>query len=181
MLPINTARFRGIPIGKHPGAFGAIRKHDIHTGVDLYCTEGTRVYSMESGVVIKIDNFTGPSMGYPWWLETKAIMVRHNSGAIAVYGELIPNTCLRVGDVLQEGALLGLITPVLPPEKHRPDLPGHSVNMLHLELWKNPAPDLKWEGWELNEKRPSRIMDPTHYLKYQWELNHTREIPILTV
>lgn len=43
------------------GVFGAKRKFDMHTGIDLYCTEQTPVYAIEDGIVIGVENFTGPN------------------------------------------------------------------------------------------------------------------------
>jgi len=29
------------------GQFGTVRKHDIHTGIDLYCRQGEEVYLIQ--------------------------------------------------------------------------------------------------------------------------------------
>jgi len=60
----------------HPGTFGAIRKFDIHTGVDLYCDHGTKVYSIEPGLVISVENFTGSLAESPWWNDTQAVLIK---------------------------------------------------------------------------------------------------------
>ena len=60
-----------------PGQFGAKRRHDIHTGVDLYCEMGTDVLAVEAGVVTKVVWFTGsqaPGLG-EWWNDTLAILI----------------------------------------------------------------------------------------------------------
>ena len=59
------------------GMFGATRKYDIHTGIDLYCEENDRVYSEVDGVVHKIHPFTGAIANSPWWNDTYAIMIYH--------------------------------------------------------------------------------------------------------
>ena len=38
----------------HPGAFGAIRKFDVHTGVDLYCKKRTPICAVEDGEVVPV-------------------------------------------------------------------------------------------------------------------------------
>ena len=52
-----------------PGWFGAVRKSDIHTGIDLYCEQGTQIVAVEDGVVVHIEGFTGPNADdpSPWW------------------------------------------------------------------------------------------------------------------
>jgi murein DD-endopeptidase MepM/ murein hydrolase activator NlpD len=41
------------------GVFGAVRKYDIHTGIDLYCELEDPVYAIEDGVVVNVCHFTG--------------------------------------------------------------------------------------------------------------------------
>ena len=71
----------------HPGGFGSIRKHDIHTGVDIYCEQEQQVVAVEDGEVVLIENFTGENASppSPWWKETKAILIEGISGVV-VYG-----------------------------------------------------------------------------------------------
>ncbi len=35
---------------------------------------------MEAGVVVGVEDFTGPAAGSPWWLPTKAVLVEGASG-----------------------------------------------------------------------------------------------------
>jgi hypothetical protein len=72
-----------------PGRFGAVRKHDVHTGVDLYCAVSTKVVAVEAGEVVVIEPFTGPDAASPWWLSTEAVLVEGASGVV-VYGEVHP-------------------------------------------------------------------------------------------
>ena len=149
----------GVPVGTHPGAFGTQRKHDVHTGVDLYCNEGDGVYSCTDGLVVEVGEFTGPSAGDSWWNDTKAIVIDTGLNYI-VYGELEP--LVDVGQRVSAGEVIGKITPVLPPHKHRPDIAGHSVNMLHLELMTR-----RFDGfivWILDESQPNGLLDPTSEL-----------------
>ena len=57
------------------------------------------------------------------------------------------------------------MVPVLPPEKFRPDIPKHSVTMLHLERYNNDYnPELGWSSWCAREFRPPYLEDPTPFL-----------------
>lgn len=153
-----------IPIGNHPGAFGFTRKHDIHSGVDLYCTSNATVYAVEAGEIIKIGPFTGPSAGFPWWLDTKCIAIEGLSGVVN-YGEITPNYNLKVGDKVKRGQYIGNVIPVLREGKERSDIPGHSRYMLHLELYKKGTKDV-WRGWQLTDpKQPDELLDPTEHLR----------------
>lgn len=114
------------PLGDIPpqGRFGGHRRYDRHTGVDLYCKEGTPVYAMESGTVVGVVLFTGLGAGSPWWNETHAVLVEGDSGVI-LYGEVIP----EVGEnsYVYEGQVVGKVTRVLQNDK------GLPTTMLHLE------------------------------------------------
>lgn len=81
MFPIKNYKYE-IPQGNHLGAFGTIRKHDIHTGIDLYCEKDTPIYAIENGIIIAIEWFTGPSINIPWWNDTKAIAIKSKSGTV---------------------------------------------------------------------------------------------------
>ncbi len=155
---------RGIPINKHPGAFGCHRKFNIHEGVDLYGKEGDWVYAILSGEVISNEAFTGPSVGHPWWLPTDAVTIyNHEMGNYYVYGEL--KSSLKVGDFVNEGSKIGELVPVLPVDKIRKDIPGHSNVMLHLEKWNNKYDPVKgWAPWLLTGDRPEWLEDPTEDL-----------------
>lgn len=85
--PLRNAQF--VPVGPHPGAFGVIRKHDRHTGVDLYVSRPEIVRPIEDGRVVGIIEFTGEAATptSPWWNRTQAVLVEGRSGVI-LYGEL---------------------------------------------------------------------------------------------
>jgi phosphopantothenoylcysteine decarboxylase len=179
----------GIPINHHPGAFGFHRSKNHHTGVDLYTEDGAVVRAVEDGTVVKIDIFTGPSLGHTWWEETYGIMIEGASGVVN-YGEVrqphiiasprqpitssVPlyggppkhnwptiDRPLAVGDTVKRGQKIAFVKRVLFPEKLRPDIPGHSTSMLHLELYKHGSRD--FADWHNPEKNPA-LLDPTPYL-----------------
>ena len=84
-LPLDVYRF-GMP--NEQGQFGAVRKHDIHTGIDLYCPPNSKVFAMEAGRVIVRGAFTGMAAGSPWWNDTQYLVIRSDAGRIILYGEI---------------------------------------------------------------------------------------------
>lgn len=144
-----------------PGTFGFIRKHDVHTGVDLYTKENEEVFAIEDGIVVKIDVFTGPKIGMNWWNETWAVMIEGESGVIN-YGEIKSN-CI-INQKIKKGDVIGFVIPVLPPNKIRLDISGHSCSMLHVELYKFGCRD--FASWELGQPQPKNLLDPTELLEF---------------
>lgn len=159
------SRTNGIPKGNHPGAFGYKRKHDHHTGVDLYCDMAYMyhpVYTVEAGTVVQIESFTGASDNSPWWNDTKCVMIEGASGVVN-YGEIQPESIIRVGDKIERGKQIGKVVPVLKEGKERPDLPGHSRAMLHLELYEHGVRKAS-DAWNHDGSKPKGLKDPTQYL-----------------
>lgn len=142
-----------VPESPHPGSFGAVRRHDIHTGVDLYCDEGSLVFAVQSGIVVNVIPFTGPDAESPWWRDTKAVMVEGESGVV-LYGEIAP--VVSIGDKVIAGRLLGYAKRVLVKDK------GLPTCMLHLELYKTGTRDAVW--WR-GGPCPKSLLDPTAHLK----------------
>ena len=151
-----------LPRYNEPGSFGAIRKHDIHTGVDIYVKENTLVYPVENGEVIDIRKFTGKEAGSEWWNETWVVSIKGKSGIVS-YGEIQPNQNINIGDKLSINDIIGKVIAVLPKEKTRKDIRNHNNAMLHLELYKNLEDGIA-VVWNLNEDRPKNLLDPTIYL-----------------
>lgn len=135
-----------------PGQFGARRRFDRHTGVDLYCNPGTPVLAVERGQVTSIVPFTGTHAESPWWAETWAALVAGKTGVV-VYGEI--STTLKVGDRIAQGDVLGHVLPVLRTFKGRP------MVMLHLELMDHTR-EPYW--WRLEDPQPDHLHDPTPLL-----------------
>ena len=142
-----------LPLAPHPGAFGVVRKHHTHEGVDLYAPAGTEVRTVEAGRVVRVEDFTGAKAGTPWWQDTQAVFVEGASGVV-VYGELVAGVV--EGQALTAGQCVGHLTPVLTTAKGRPDC------MLHLELHQAGARAAP--GWDHGAPRPTTLLDPTAYL-----------------
>lgn len=133
------------------GRFGAIRKHDVHLGVDLYAPVGHPVVAVEAGEVVAVVDFTGPLAGCPWWHGTRAVMVEGASG-VFLYGEVME--FVFVGDQVAEGDIVGHVKRVLRRDK------GLPTSMLHLELYKSGTRTC-CELQERDVPYPSNILDPT--------------------
>lgn len=148
MFPIKrTYTLNNIPA---PNRFGARRKHDVHTGVDLFAPEGEPVYAFEAGMVVDVCTFTGASIGMPWWNETMCVSVDGTSGVI-LYGEITPNVIN--GQIVSEGDLIGWVKQVLIKDKGKP------MSMLHIEWYEKGYKgkgfeNNVWEAWELNGDKP---------------------------
>jgi murein DD-endopeptidase MepM/ murein hydrolase activator NlpD len=137
------------------GSFGAIRKYDIHTGIDLYAKEGDPVFSIEDGEVISIENFTGEWANPPttFWNNTKAILVKCKNYTI-LYGELAPT--VEVGDFVFSGQKIGTLLTVLKKDKGRP------MTMLHLEVYTDAKESVTWP---LEKEKPANLLDPSFLLE----------------
>jgi len=144
-----------IPIGNHVGSFGAIRKHDIHKGVDLYCPQGTTVHAVEDGRVVDIRWFTGEKVGFPWWRNTMGISIEGETGVV-VYGELITYKKIKVGDQIHKEDAIGEVEQVMIKDNNRP------LSMLHFALHRHAV--LSNGRWEIGKSQPSGLLDPTNRL-----------------
>ena len=142
------------------GSFGAVRKYDIHTGIDLYSEEGSVVYSIEPGIVKKVALFTGPNAGSPWWEETHYVGVAGSSGYI-VYGEIDPQ--LTEGQKVEMGAVIGKVKRVLKKNKNKP------MTMLHLELYDHFVDDPV--VWNLGKSKPDHLLNPISLIE-ELRFNH---------
>lgn len=156
------AACNGIPTKGHPGAFLTERKHHVHTGVDLYTTDGQSIVAVESGTVVGIEDFTGKSQQTPWWEDTQCILIEGASGVVC-YGEMTPWHNLKIGSRVKKGTWLGNVKRVLPLHKARPDIDGHSTSMLHIEIYKHGIRRAFEEVGE-NKSDWNDLIDPTPFL-----------------
>ena len=154
-----------LPDYDEPGAFGAVRKFDIHEGVDIYCEKYARVYAMEDGEVVASYHYTGNVAKCDWWNDTWCIKIKGKSGVIT-YGELeMPEYNRKlpsVGTFVKAGDLIGVVGQVLKNGKKRYDIRNHNTCMLHIEL---RTENCHLDGWKLGEDRDKKLLDPTPYLK----------------
>lgn len=151
MLPVKTTQ----PYTK-AGMFGAVRKYDIHTGLDLYCKEDSDIIAIESGRVIEVIPFTGIEAGSPWWMDTKAVVIQSGE-RVLVYGEVAP--IVSVGDNVTIGQSIASSKRVLKKDK--------GINpscMLHLEVWENYYSSNY--TWGLGQPKPKGLSNPLSLLCY---------------
>ena len=147
-----------IPTDDHVGAFGTVRKHHVHEGVDLYCDEGEPVYAVESGTVVAIEDFTGEATGTEeFWHDTKAVLIEGASGVVN-YGEIDPAEGITVGLEIHAGGCVGKVLRVLRKDKGRP------LTMLHLELYEVGARETVEWTTEDSASPPGGLKDPTELL-----------------
>lgn len=140
-----------------PGRYGAIRKHDIHTGIDLYCEINQEIVAIEDGIVISIEAFTGEHAvpPTPWWNNTCAVLIKGSSGVI-VYGEVTPS--VSINDRVKAGDTIAIVnTAVLKKFKGRP------MVMLHLELMSDEASQTIC--WNLGDPKPDLLRNPEPLLR----------------
>ena len=144
-------------LSSYQGDFGAIRKHDNHSGVDIYCEPGQLVVAVEDGVIISIEDFTGENANppSPWWNNTKAILIEGASGVV-VYGEVSPLSTTKVGHKIRAGKILGKVETVLKKDK------GLPMTMLHIELYKKGTKETI--VWNLEEPQPENLLNPMPFL-----------------
>lgn len=143
----------------YAGMFAAVRKHDIHTGVDCYCNPNQQVVAMEDGVVVAIEEFTGENANLPspWWNNTKAVFIEGKSG-VFVYGEISPMDTIKVGKQMKRGQKIGHVITVLKKDKGI----GLPITMLHLELYKTGTRESVI--WNLEQPQPEHLIDPMPFL-----------------
>ncbi len=146
-----------VPEAPHPGSYGAVRRHDRHTGVDIYVPEGTPVYALEDCRIISVSYFTGPNAKppCPWWEETWAVTVINKSSTYLLYGELTP--VVLEHDQRKAGDIIGYVKRVLKTDK------GLPVSMLHVEMYSHLLDEHPY--WHHDEPSPYGLLDPTSYLK----------------
>lgn len=153
-----------VPKPGDAGFFGAVRKHDIHTGIDLYTEDGAAVYATYHGTVVAIEKFTGEHAGSPWWNNTFSILVENEYG-VMVYGELEPLESIVVGMDVTVDMPLGYVKRVLIDDKGK-----NPPAMLHIELYDKGTKESVW--WRLGEEKPPNLRDPSillsslSYFKY---------------
>lgn len=131
--------------------FGARRRFDVHTGIDLFCNPGDPVFAFEDGEITDICYFTGEIVGMPWWNETMAVAVEGASGVI-LYGEIEPIGGIAVGQKIKEGETVGNVLTVLRRNK------GLPMTMLHIELYRHGYRG-EWDFWDLNGPKPKDLLN----------------------
>lgn len=157
MFPLKNYKYQ-LPLSTEPGSFGYIRKHDIHTGVDLYCENNDAVYAMYDGIIVNIEDFTGINSNPPtsWWNDTNSVLIRHHDFVIC-YGEITVADNITIGSSVKEGDIIGYVKQVLKKDKNKTPL-----SMLHIELYEKHITESV--VWVLNTDKPSGLLDISYLL-----------------
>jgi murein DD-endopeptidase MepM/ murein hydrolase activator NlpD len=144
-----------LPLGKYSeGGFGAKRKYNLHTGIDLYCKHEQPVAAVETGTVVNIVNFN--SKNRPKWMnKTKAILIESQNNVVA-YCNVIENPECKIGTKVQAGEIFGKVISVNKYEKKQ------DICMLHLEFYDYGT--RKRVTWSYDWPKPIILQDPSPYL-----------------
>ncbi len=154
---LDLSMYCEVPVGEqHPGAFGYIRQHHIHEGVDLYGYQGDVVHAMVGGIVVAKGAFTGQQIGTPWWHDTDFIAIEDQQG-VTFYGEISVDQKLNIGDIVRTGRVLGTIKTVLKTDKGRP------MSMLHIERY-TVGTRQSCNVWDRGNPFPVGLIDPTSFI-----------------
>lgn len=120
--------------GAYTSGFG-MRWGTLHAGIDIANTAGTPILAVEDGTVID----SGPAQGYGQWIR-----IRHEDGAISVYGHM-QSLYVAVGEQVHAGQeIAGMGSLGFSTGSH-----------LHFEIWPDgatavdPAPWLAARGISL--------------------------------
>jgi hypothetical protein len=150
------------------GVFGAVRKHDIHTGVDLYCRDKSDFLTFLPGEVVSQGYFTGPEAGSPWWNTTMYVAVYTESLDITtLYGEIGHYNSLAYLNPFHKL----VVSRVLKKDK------GLPTTMLHVECYKgNPFADSNFESpiWAHGSPKPEYLLDPSEVIP---QIRYLKSLP----
>ncbi len=154
--PLITKHVRGTEVpykkldGKYVGnaarSFGVPRQDGVrkHAAIDLYSYGEDVVLAMESGIVVGIQGFLGP---------TKALLIQGDSGTVVLYGEIKNNSWSEFD--IKKGTRVKAGQPIA-----RVGINDAGTSMLHLETYtKGTTQNAQWKG-----SPPSNLLNPTKYL-----------------
>ena len=171
--PVPESYTRVIPENGSPGTFWEDRGDRYHCGIDIYAPEGSDVIAVEAGMILEVGLFTSPQEAVHWNL-TYYILIRHQNGFIAKYAEL-RSVSVKRGDRVEAGQVIGAVGSVLNSRKITSASPLYvrrlhrngNGSMLHFELYKESYEVLHhYQGGNIfGSSKPSRLVDPTVYLK----------------
>jgi murein DD-endopeptidase MepM/ murein hydrolase activator NlpD len=171
--PVPDSFTKNLPEKNKAGSFWEDRGDRHHCGVDIYAPVGSDVVATESGIVLKTGVFTSPEMN-PYWNITYFVVLKHDTGLISKYAELLDAT-VSDGESLAAGQVLGHVGCVLDVEKITGEAPLYvqelkrkgNASMLHFELFKALPTELtQYAGGNVHDGvKPENLLDATDYLK----------------
>ena len=173
--PVPNSYSKNIPINGSSGSFWENRGDRYHCGIDTYAPFGSKVLSVDEGIVLETGIFTTPRV-VKYWNETKFILIKNQDGLICKYAEL-ENILFKTKDIVKAGQLIGHIGTVLNVEKKNFNSPKYiqkikkkkTLSMLHFELYSSkPDKSNKYLGgnW-FGTNKPKKLLNPNNYLIYK--------------
>jgi hypothetical protein len=147
-----------LPLTDGVGDFAFRRSFYYHPGIDIYCDLGQEVQAIEDGIIVHIENFTGPEADppSPWWNETWSILIEGKSGVLG-YCELKPIDSIHIGLKVHAGDVIANIIPVLKKDK------GNGTTMLHFEKYATGT--RHHVTWVLDTPKPEELENPRKFLE----------------
>ncbi len=162
-----------LPRNHQIGSFGEFRGDRIHCGLDIYANLYAAVYSILSGIVIDVGEFTSKKI-CKYWNKTNYVVIESSEHNIALKYAELGNINVSVGDSISPHQAIGTIGKVLELDKITDDSPSyikvlksHGIeSMLHLELHKMPyAPIERYRGGNyFGKELPAQLIDPLELL-----------------
>ena len=145
---------KNIPKSKSKRGF-ARNKEDgrFHCGTDILASYGSKVISIESGIVKNIFLFTYPKLDkFNKYEDTYAIAIQHENGNFALYCE-IQKPKIKIGQKIKAGQTIAKVG------RFFSDKPKHT--MLHFEYHSRlPKTTTRW----YKRKMPKGLLNSTKYL-----------------
>lgn len=146
-LPIGSGQSNGI------GSEEFYNCNQLKCGIDLVCSPQLSVYAVESGTVISLETFFN-NKRKPWISPSMAFLVSGKSG-IVCYGNINPNTEVKIGTKVCAGDKLGTVVPFFS----KPTKANCGISRLRIELYKHGT--IKRPVWHVSSHQcPKNLLNP---------------------
>ena len=131
-------------------AFGSARSNGRkHAGCDLYAIEGTPIFAIKDGVILR--------SVYPFFMDTYGIDIDHGD-FVGRYTEIKNATLgLKVGTKVNKGGQIATVGKMVFPS-------GTVLQMLHFEMYSGKASGPLTNRTNPPYQRRSDLIDPTQTL-----------------
>ena len=171
--PVPDSYSKSIPNKFSPGAFWEDRGDRFHCGIDIYAPAGSKVISVDNGIVLETGIFTTPKK-VNYWNVTKYVIIKNQDGFYCKYAEL-EDIVVKEEESVRAGQFIGIIGTVLNLKKITNNSPAYiqeikrnnNQSMLHFELYDSKPFEYKnylggnWFGI----KKPKNLLNPEDKFK----------------
>ncbi len=171
--PVPDSPSKKFPEKGSPGSFWEDRGDRFHCGVDIHAEKGSKVLSIESGIVMESGVFTDPEVE-SYWNKTYFVIIKSFEYVNYKYAEL-NDIFVHTGDYVEAGDEIGIVGDAINTDKVHTNLPfyirelvdNQHDTMLHLELLKAPITHVQpYSGGNyFGAKRPQSLIDPAEFLR----------------